>query len=61
MDSETLGKLREICLLHKLTSERLSHGEPTWFYKEKRVFATFCDRYHNDRVAFTCAAPVGVQ
>ncbi|HEY0572956.1 MAG TPA: MmcQ/YjbR family DNA-binding protein [Pseudonocardia sp.] len=38
-------------------TERLSHGEPTWFVRGKKVFVTFAGRHHDDRVAFWCAAP----
>ena len=44
------------------TSERLSHGAPSFFHKEKRCFLMFMDNHHNDgRCAFWCAAPDGVQ
>ena len=43
------------------TSERLSHGEPTWFIGAKKVFVTYADHHHDDRVGFWCAAPAGVQ
>ena len=42
-------------------SERLSHGEPTWFAGGKKVFVTFADHHHDDRVGFWCAAPPGAQ
>lgn len=41
-------------------SEKLSHGEPTWFVR-KRAFANMAIRHHDDRVAVWCAAPEGVQ
>jgi len=40
-------------------TERLSHGEPSWFCG--RQFATYADHHHDDRLAFWCAAPDGVQ
>jgi hypothetical protein len=43
------------------TTERLSHGEPTWFVRDKKTFVMFADRHHDDRVAFWCAAPPGTQ
>jgi hypothetical protein len=55
-----LGALRRLCLALPGSSERLSHGEPTWFVGGK-VFVTYADRHHDDRVAFWCAAPAGVQ
>jgi hypothetical protein len=42
-------------------TERLSHGEPTWFIRGKRTFVTYADHHHDDRLAFWCAAPDGVQ
>jgi hypothetical protein len=41
--------------------ERLSHGEPAWFVQGKKLFVMFADRHHDDRVAFWCAAPAGIQ
>jgi hypothetical protein len=40
-------------------TEKVSHGEPTWFVR--RTFVMYADRHHDDRVAFWCAAPPGVQ
>ena len=37
-----LEKLREICLGLPETSERLSHGAPTFFVREKRAFLMVC-------------------
>jgi len=39
-------------------TEKVSHGEPTWFV---RSFVTFADHHHDDRLAFWCAAPPGAQ
>ncbi|HEX8037210.1 MAG TPA: MmcQ/YjbR family DNA-binding protein [Ktedonobacterales bacterium] len=44
-----------------LTSERLSHGEPTWFVCDKRVFVTYANHHHDDRLAFWCTASSVVQ
>lgn len=44
-----------------VTTERLSHGEPTWFVSDKKTFVTFADHHHDDRLAFWCAAPDGFQ
>jgi hypothetical protein len=55
-----LALLRDLCLALPESSERPSHGEPTWFVGGK-VFVTCADRHHDDRVAFWCAAPAGVQ
>ena len=42
-------------------TERLSHGEPTWFVRDRKTFVMFADHHHDDRVAFWCAAPEGAQ
>jgi hypothetical protein len=42
-------------------TERLSHGEPTWFVQGKKTLVTTSDHHHDDRVAFWCAAPPGAQ
>jgi hypothetical protein len=56
-----LERLRRLCLALPHTTERLSHGEPTWFVRDKKVFVTFADHHHDDRIAFWCAAPAGAQ
>jgi hypothetical protein len=58
---EALERLRELCLAMPETTERLSHGEPTWFVRDKKVFVTFANRHHDDRIGLWCAAPPGVQ
>jgi hypothetical protein len=58
----TLERLRAICLALPETSERPSHGSPTWFVREKRSFAMLVDNHHGDgRFALWCAAPPGDQ
>lgn len=54
-------RLRRLCLALPETTERLSHGEPTFFVRDKRVFVTVADRHHDDRAGFWCAAAPGVQ
>ena len=57
-----LAAVREIALGLPETSERLSHGAPTFFVREKRSFATIWDNHHGDgRFASICAAPEGLQ
>ena len=56
-----LERLRRICLALPEATERLSHGEPTWFVRDKKVFVTYADRHHDDIVGFWCAAPEGAQ
>jgi hypothetical protein len=59
--SSPLERLRGICLALPETTERLSHGEPTWFVRDKKVFVTYANRHHDERVGFWCAAPAGEQ
>jgi predicted DNA-binding protein (MmcQ/YjbR family) len=56
-----LDRLRELCLALPETTERLSHGEPTWFVRDRKTFVVFADRHHDDRLAFWCAAPPDAQ
>ncbi|MBA3418429.1 MAG: MmcQ/YjbR family DNA-binding protein [Geodermatophilaceae bacterium] len=59
--SDPLESLRSLCLALPETTERRSHGEPTWFVRDKKVFVMFADHHHDDRTAFWCAAPGGEQ
>lgn len=61
MSEDPLESLRRVCLALPEVSERLSHGEPAWFVREKKTLATYADHHHDDRVAFWCPAPPGVQ
>ena len=61
MTDDPLPRLRELCLALPEATERMSHGEPTWFVRDKKTFVTYADRHHDDRLAFWCAAPDGVQ
>ena len=60
--SEVLERIRKICLAFPETSERLSHGAPTFFIRGKRAFLMVLTNHHGDgRFAIWCAAPDGVQ
>ena len=56
-----LDRLRALCLALPEVTERPSHGEPTWFVRDKKTFVMFADHHHDDRLAFWCAAPEGAQ
>jgi hypothetical protein len=57
-----LERLRSICLALPETTERLSHGQPTFFVRGKKSFVTYMDNFHGDgRLAIWCAAPDGMQ
>jgi hypothetical protein len=59
---QTLAAIRELCLALPETSERLSHGAPTFFVRGKRAFLMVLTDHHGDgRFAIWCAAPDGVQ
>ena len=57
-----LARVRAMCLALPDVTERLSHGEPTWFVRDKRSFLTM-DSYHHGADHYSCwvAAPLGVQ
>ena len=59
---QALVRIREICRGLPETSERLSHGAPTFFVREKRAFLMVMTNHHGDgRFAIWCAAPAGLQ
>ena len=58
----TLDRLRRICLALPETSERLSHGAPSFFVREKKCFLMVLDDHHGDGIfGIWCAAPPGNQ
>ncbi|NED95336.1 MmcQ/YjbR family DNA-binding protein [Phytoactinopolyspora alkaliphila] len=61
MTADPLERLRRLCLALPETTERLSHGEPTWFIRGKKTFVMYADHHHDDRLGFWCAAEPGVQ
>ena len=61
MTADPLYSLRRLCLALPETTERLSHGEPTWFIRGKKTFVTYADHHHDDELGFWCPAPPGVQ
>jgi hypothetical protein len=57
-----LAEVRELSLALPETSERLSHGAPTFFVRGKRAFLMVLMNHHGDgRFAIWCAAPAGLQ
>ncbi len=57
-----LEQLRQICLGLPETSERLSHGAPSFFVCGKRCFVMLLDNHHDDGIfGIWCAAPPGNQ
>lgn len=61
MAANPLAKLRRLCLAFPEATERLSHGEPTWFVRGQKTFVTYANHHHDDRLGFWCAAPAGSQ
>ena len=56
-----LQRVRKVCLSLPDATEKLSHGEPTFFVK-KRVFAMFSNNHHHDgHVSVLLPAPPGLQ
>lgn len=61
MAQDQVARVRRLCLALPGTSERLSHGEPT-FFVGKKVFAMFANNHHNDgRIAVWLPVPAGAQ
>ena len=57
-----LARVRALCLALPETTERLSHGSPTFFVRDKKTFVMYMDDHHGDgRLALWCAAPPGAQ
>ena len=61
MSKDQLERVRRICAKLPETTEKLSHGEPTFFVKNK-VFVMFADNHHNDgHIAVWLPVPSGFQ
>ena len=58
---EHLRRVRRICSAMPEYTEKLSHGEPT-FFVGKKVFAMFANNHHDDgHIAVWIPAPPGLQ
>lgn len=61
MSEEQLQRVRRICTALPEVTEKLSHGEPTFFVR-KKVFAMFANNHHNDgHLAVWLPVPPGIQ
>jgi hypothetical protein len=61
LGEEHLQRVRKLCATLPGTTEKISHGEPTFFAK-KKVYAMFANNHHNDgHIAVWIAAPPGLQ
>jgi hypothetical protein len=47
-EERVLERIREICLGLPETSERLSHGAPTFFVRDRRAFLMVLTNHHGD-------------
>lgn len=57
-----LDRVRALCLALPETTERLSHGSPSFFVRGKKTFVMLLDDHHGDgRLALWVAAPAGAQ
>src|SRR5687768_9274369 len=61
MSQKQLERVRRICSALPETTERLSHGEPTFFVR-KKVFVMFANNHHDDgHIAVWLPVPSGLQ
>ncbi len=57
-----LSRVRKICLSLPETTERSSHGAPSFFVRDKVCFVNYMDDHHEDgRLALWCASPPGMR
>src|SRR5437879_12515338 len=58
----TLDRVRRIALALPGVNERISHGEPCFFVRDKRPLCYFHDDHNGDgRISLWCPVPPGVQ
>jgi hypothetical protein len=57
VETDLAARLREICPALPETTERLSHGTPSWFVRDKRSFATLWPSGHHAAAFPSCGAP----
>lgn len=60
-EADAIERVRMLCMALPEVTERLSHGEPTWFVRGKKTFVMFSNHHHDERVSFVCAAAPGMQ
>jgi hypothetical protein len=60
--SSPLARVRRVCLSLPETTERESHGAPSFFIRDRVCFVNYMDSHHEDgRVALWCASPSGMR
>ena len=61
MNEKQIERVRRVCISLPETTEKLSHGEPTFFVR-KKVYAMLSNNHHNDgHVAVTIPVAIGIQ
>lgn len=59
---ELFNEISTLCLSFPGTSERNSHGAPTFFINDKLSYVQYRVNHHGDgRIALWCSAPAGIQ
>src|SRR6266446_10812407 len=62
MGKRELDRVRQIALALPEVNERLSHGEPCFFVRDKQPLCYYHDNHNGDgRISLWCPAPRGVQ
>jgi hypothetical protein len=57
-----LARIRKMCLSLPETTNRPSHGAPSFFIRDKIGFVNYIDNHHDDgRLALWCACPQGMR
>ena len=57
-----IDRLRKICMALPEATEKLSHGEPTWFAGKGKVFAMLDDHHHGaEHISVWLPQPPGAQ
>src|SRR5258706_2611923 len=60
--SSPLARVRSVCLSLPETTERESHGAPSFFIRDRVCFVNYMDNHHEDgRLALWCACPSGMR
>jgi hypothetical protein len=59
---DPVERLRALCLRLPEAVERISHGEPCFFVRDKKQFVSVDNHHHGaEHLSFWCAAPPGAQ
>jgi hypothetical protein len=62
MGAREIGRVRTLALAFPGVNERLSHGEPCFFVRDKRPLCYYHDDHNGDgRISVWCPVPPGVQ